>query len=166
MFHGEEVLDNVQKEVTVFLGHLMGGNVTHELTSEAHKQHRIADEFESISDYYATILKRRLKLASAELEFSEAGLRDALDIHTRVDDYLRMICEALARNDTDILAKANSMSSEIKHVFKEARDAHLQRVGDDGVSPIKSLFYTDILHGYRKVKDHILNIAEALAGEK
>lgn len=166
VFHEEDVLDNVQKEVTVFLGNLMGGNITHELMAEARKQLRIADEFESIGDYYVTILKRRLKLAAEELDFTEEGLSEILALHDRVEGYLRMIGEALARGDEDILAKAKSGSSEITHLYKDTRDRHLGRVGDEGVSPLKSLFYTDILQSYRKIKDHALNIAEALAGVK
>jgi Na+/phosphate symporter len=34
------------------------------------------------------------------------------------------------------------------------------------VSPLFSLVYMDMLNFYRRMKDHALNIAEVLAGEK
>jgi Na+/phosphate symporter len=49
---------------------------------------------------------------------------------------------------------------------KESRSKHLARVENKQCSPLSSLIYTDILTDYRKIKDHMLNIAEALAGEK
>jgi Na+/phosphate symporter len=50
--------------------------------------------------------------------------------------------------------------------MKDARSEHLGRLGTQEVTPTASLIFTDILNGYRRAKDHALNIAEAVAGEK
>ena len=42
----------------------------------------------------------------------------------------------------------------------------LARVGTGQATPLKSLIFTDMLNAYRRIKDHALNIAEVLAGEK
>ena len=46
IFHREEVLDIMQKEIVEFLGHVLSGNVPQETMLEARKQLRIADEYE------------------------------------------------------------------------------------------------------------------------
>ena len=50
--------------------------------------------------------------------------------------------------------------------IKEYRAKHLARVGTGNTTPLKSLFYMDMLNSYRRIKDHALNIAEVLSGEK
>ncbi len=166
VFHREEVLDDIQREVTVFISDLLGGTVTHEVMTEARTQLRIADEFESVSDYYATILKRRLKLQSEGLEFSKAGLADILRLHDLTHDYVELVNVAVEQENREILSKATTQAQAITHQVREARTEHLRRVTEEQVAPYKSLIVTDILQSYRKVTDHVLNIAEALAGEK
>jgi len=51
----------------------------------------------------------------------------------------------------------------ITRLVKAARVSHLQRVESGEVTPLKSLVYTDMLSGYRKIKDHGLNIVETYA---
>jgi phosphate:Na+ symporter len=64
------------------------------------------------------------------------------------------------------LAKAHSEGDLITRKMKDLREKHLQRVQTRQVSPLKSLIFVDILQSYRKIKDHALNVAEAVAGEK
>ena len=65
-----------------------------------------------------------------------------------------------------ILKEAQVQGSEITHLMKEYRSHHLNRVEAGEASPLKSLIFTDMLNAYRRIKDHGLNIAEAMAGEK
>ena len=62
LFQREGLLDDVQKEITEFVANLISGNVAHEVVQEARTQLRMADEYESISDYITTILKMNIKL--------------------------------------------------------------------------------------------------------
>ena len=54
----------------------------------------------------------------------------------------------------------------IGKLMKENRARHLDRLQQEEVSPLFSLAYTDMLNFYRRMKDHELNIAEVVAGEK
>ena len=50
--------------------------------------------------------------------------------------------------------------------MKQARSSHLDRVSSQECTPLASLIFTDMLNAYRRVKDHGLNVAEIVAGEK
>ncbi len=167
LFHREEILDDVQREVTVFLSEMLSGSVTHEVMDSAREQLRISDELESVGDYYAMVMKRLLKLTDEGIILRDVALTDLQAIHKRVDEYVRMITHAVEEDFADILSKAVSESSEISHMVKQARQRHLERISTNpDISPFKSLAYTDMLQAYRKIKDHMLNVAEALAGAK
>jgi len=166
IFHREEVLDVMQKEVVQFLSKLLSGNVPFKVMNQGRIQFRMADEYESISDYIAGILKLNLKMRKSGLEMSAETRHDILNIHEHVSNYVNFINEAVRQDDAEILTRAVTHSDRITHLVKECRANHLKRVEAGHTSPLKSLIITDMLNSYRRVKDHSLNIAETLAGEK
>ncbi len=166
LFHREEIMDVVQKEITEFLSHILSGNISHDVVDAGRKQLRVADEYESISDYMISVMKLYLKLKNSNLNMSKEGVEEILTLHDRVADYTLMISDAVKSDNAEILAKAHSEGELITRLMKDYREKHLQRVQAKQVSALKSLIFVDILQSYRKIKDHALNIAEAVVGEK
>ena len=168
LFQKETELDVIQKEIVEFIGDMMAGNITHEVMQEASGHLRMADELESISDYVQSLLKLRLKMRNTGLQFSEGGLKDLLDLHEKVEVYLHLLNEGLAREDStpEYFTEMKTKGLAITNLMKECRERHLARVADGTVSSLMSLIYTDMLTAYRRIKDHAFNIAEVLVGEK
>ena len=166
IFHREEVLDITQKEITEFLSKLLSGTVTHDVMNNGRMQLRMADEYESISDYITNVLKLNLKMRKSDLRMSDEGKSEILELHERVTEYITFINEGVRTNNVAILSKANIRGDAITHYIKECRSKHLERVSTEHAAPLNSLIFTDMLNSYRRMKDHGLNIAEALAGEK
>jgi phosphate:Na+ symporter len=165
-FRREDILDNIQREVTVFLGRLLQGRVSGEATEEARLQLRLADELESLSDEIVTLMKLHRKADKNQLHFSEAGKVDILKLLEEATAYLEFLYHALEHGDHDILATANAKTTTFNRMTKECRRTHLVRMSDDAASPLQSLIFTDVLKTFRLINDHLLNAAEAAAGEK
>ena len=51
----EKVLDSIQDEMSEFITNLLSGNIPHAAADEARLQLRMADEYESVSDYVADL---------------------------------------------------------------------------------------------------------------
>lgn len=166
IFNRESILDNVQKEVMVFLGELISGQVPHEVMEKARQQMRMADEYESVSDYAAAILKGFRKLRKNNLAFAPEGMEEFRDINSRVLDYVKKVNAAVRSEDPKSAIPLLPAGAQITTVMKEYRQRHLDRLAAGKVTPLSSLVYTDILNAYRRIKDHALNIAEVTAGEK
>jgi len=166
ILHREEILDIVQDEVTKFLSHILSGSIPSDIVTTGREQLRMADEYESVSDYYAKILKLNLKRIKNEIDFTEGGRDDLLALHDKVDEYLRLVSDGVASRRIEVLSKARIQGETIDIFVKESRRRHLAQVGNKSANPRSTLVFTDMLNGYRRVKDHVLNIAEALAGEK
>ncbi|MBT3296118.1 MAG: Na/Pi cotransporter family protein [Verrucomicrobia bacterium] len=166
LFHRENVLDVVQKEIMEFLAAMAQGNVPAEVAMESRKQLRMADEYESISDYLTTILKLHLKQRHSEETFSEPAREHLLALHDSVAEYMIMITAAVHADNVDILSKAETSGQHITHLFKDFSKLHMSRLEQGQCSPLGGLMYADMLQSYRKIRSHGLNIAEALAGEK
>jgi len=166
ILHREEILDLMQDEVTEFLAHVLSGNIPTDIVDTSKEQLRMADEYESVGDYLAKILKLNLKRIKSGLEFSDGAREDLLKLHDLVDEYLAMISTAVAARRPEVLSKANIQGEAITVFAKESRNRYLALLGQENVAHRATLIYTDILNGYRRTKDHGLNIAETLAGEK
>jgi phosphate:Na+ symporter len=167
IFHREEILDNVQKEIFIFLSHLVSGQVPQDITRKAHMQMRIADEYETLSDYSASVLKGIKKLEDLGYPLDGPAREKLLALHDRVAAYILEVNQHVKDEQSkDILPRAMSEGAAISALMKEFRRQHLERLQNEEVSPFFSLAFTDILNYYRRMKDHALNIAEVIAGEK
>jgi phosphate:Na+ symporter len=166
IFEKEGELDLMQKEIIEFISNIMSGNIPHEVAEESRRQLRMADELESVSDYIANILKLNIKLRQSEQKITPEGLAAIMDLHDNVAEYIQLVNEATENDDTNILPTAESKGKSITELMKRYRTEHLSRVSSGKATPLKSLIYTDMLNSYRRIKDHSLNVAEVLAGEK
>jgi phosphate:Na+ symporter len=166
LFHREEVLDTVQDEIVAFLSDLLASNLPHEVIDEGRRQLRMADEYESISDYIATILKFHLKLRDQGHAFDDQQAKQLSELHGRVQSYLELVTDGYTQRNPEVITKAHSMNDEIKHRVRTLRDNHLQALTDRKIEPYVNVAFTSTLNSYVRVSDHTLNVAEAVAGVK
>jgi phosphate:Na+ symporter len=166
LFHREEVLDIMQKEVVVFLTDLLADASSHDIADEGRRQLRMADELESAGDYIAQILKLHLRLKGEGLAFPEEEKKSLVSLHDEICAYIEMVEQGFEERHPDIISKAHSRSEEITHHFREQRENHLNRCSETRMDSHITVCFTNSLNSYRRVKDHILNFAEAMAGEK
>ncbi|MBN1845858.1 MAG: Na/Pi cotransporter family protein [Sedimentisphaerales bacterium] len=166
IFELEKHHDLAQKEIVEFLGNLMTGTVPHDVMERGRKQLRMADEYESISDYITNILKLILKTRNTNQQMTVDGLREVLDLHGKVAEYIHFVNLAVQAENKEILPAGLTQAKAITHLMKKYRSAHLDRVESGLATPLLSLIYTDMLNAYRRIKDHAFNIVEILAGEK
>lgn len=165
VFRRENVMDNVQEEVIRFLTDLLSGNVPHSVAREGRIQLRVADETESITDYISGVLKCDLKRRETDGTLTVDEQRAIDELHAEATDLIAAAIRAFERDDNRAVEKANSQHASIVRKVKEHRSNHLQRLSTDRVDPVCSMQYTRQLLGYRKISDHALNIAEAVAAE-
>ena len=162
VFHRETIMDTVQQEVIQFMTGLLRGEVPHSVTAEGRQHLRVADEYESISDYVSAVLKAALRLEQAELFLSPQERQQILELHDEVAAYVQMVTAAFETGDAGVHTRAETLSGAITHRVRELRENHMHRLSDEKIAPVASMVYTTMLNAYRKIKDHALNIAEAV----
>ncbi|MDA7951278.1 MAG: Na/Pi cotransporter family protein [Pirellulaceae bacterium] len=162
-FHREEVLDTIQDEVTAFVTEVLSGNAPLEITKEAQRQLHVADEFESVSDYIVVLLKSHMKLNEEGFVLDGEEGKALGELHNRIEEYVKMIIDAHANREDSIVTKARSQGTEISHKTREIRKAFLEKMASQKVAPPICVAFIAQINAYRKIKDHALEIAEALA---
>ena len=167
IFEGEQALDDQQREIVQFLARLVRGRITTEIAAETRKQIRLADEYESVSDYVAALLKQILRRRQSGARFSDNATSEMLAMHDRVAAYVASVSAGLrSAAQPDYLARARAEDDSITHFYKDLRNAHMNRIVSGECEVLTGMIYADMMQSYRKVKSHALNIAEAIAGEK
>ncbi len=168
IFQNENDLDVMQMEIVGFLGDILAGNISHEVVQESRHQIRIADEYESISDYITAILKLRLKMRDTHLSFSPESIEEINQLHTLAEHYFDLVHSTMEQGagTPEFFSEAQIRGMAVTKYMKECRSRHMARVEAGKVSPMKSLIYTDMLTSYRRIKDHAFNVAEVVVGEK
>ncbi len=162
----EDKLDTMQDEVSHFITDLLANNVPHRVAEEARAQLRVADEYESISDYVASILKFDLKLRKEGLRYTEQQRQDLAHLHDGMTAYVAAVNEANRTQNRKIVAELKQANKQLRGEVKRLRQEHLGQLSAQTVPPPVSVAWLAALNSYTRVRDHALNIAQVVAGEK
>jgi phosphate:Na+ symporter len=168
ILHREDVLDNVQREITEFLGKIMVKRAPTEVSDRVRRLLRLSDELESISDEAAAILKATRRLRKGGQNFSDQSCQALLGVHEIVFSLAETVSGLIKspRPRFD-LAALQTNSHGIGERIRNARRNQLDRVGpDDPDSPVRVLTELDILNAYERIRSCYINMAETLAGRK
>ena len=168
ILHREGVLDNVQREVTEFLGKIMVKRAPASVSARVRRLLRMSDELESVSDEAAAILKATRRIRKDGQRFSAHSQGILMDVHDMVAAFAADVsARPKSPRPRFDLAPVQSRAHEIGEAIRRGRRGQLDRVGpDDPASPIRVLAELDILNAYERIRSYYLNIAETLAGGK
>ncbi|MBX3133511.1 MAG: Na/Pi cotransporter family protein [Gemmatimonadaceae bacterium] len=163
-FHREEVLDNVQREVVAFLTSTLDSTMPQMVAEEGRQQLRIAHEYESVSDRAASILRAFAQLRQQRLELRSDQQEDLQQLHAAVTTFLQEVSEAYGERTTIGGANARSHAESIDRLVRMLSDRQLQRMIDGPIDPGLSLVYTGLITDYSRIRSHVRNIHDAMAG--
>jgi phosphate:Na+ symporter len=166
IFKAEDNLDVMQTEIVTFISNILMTELPQEQMETARSQLRLADEYESVSDYLASLQKLLIRLKQQNIVLHDIGKQNILNMHDQVASYLKAIGEAVEANDEYILQNVRTTSDQILGLFKEYRKQSMDRLAAGKTSPVACVNVMDALLAYRKIKDHGFNIAEAISGVK
>lgn len=161
----ESQLDSIQHEVVEFLSKLLSANVPHDITEEVRGLFRITDEYESISDCIATVLKSHRKLAKRGLKLPDEERENIQKLHAMVAIYLESVNQYYQEGQVDIeqsKKEADAITAFVKQLEKSALDKPVE----DRLGPRLAAGYNRQSTAYRRVRDHALNVAQTIGGQK
>jgi len=165
LFKKEDKLDAMQTEITAFLTTLLSNQIPRSLSEEAQKQIRLADEFETISDYMTAQLKLYLRIRNADLKIPDVMRDELLELHGIVSEFFALVNRAYSEKNIQIIAGADVQGEAITQKIRGLRGGHVARLAEMPLDPLLSTTFPDMLVSYRRVKEHIVNIAEVMVGK-
>lgn len=164
----EGILDNVQREITEYLGGVMRKRLPEAVAGRARRLLRITDELESASDEAAQVFKVLKRLARDGSHLPDDSAAALGELAGRVAPFVEKISAAVKSPRPAIDIAALQRESKTIHQFvRETRQRQIGRIGADSeTSPLVVLGELDIVSAYDRTRSCYLNIAETLAGGK
>jgi phosphate:Na+ symporter len=170
IFHAEDELDLLQHEVSQFLGVIMTTNLPSDVAFRARMLLRVADEYESVSDEAAVLLKQIIRMRRQGLTLSDRGRQNLLELHEQCKTFAHTVSEAFRQGKSlagSILTHIHSDAAGISSRVKVIRKNQMTRMseGDATLNPLSAVAMLDLLNVYRRLKEDYLNIGEAMLEE-
>ncbi len=159
----EDETDVMQHEITTFTVSLMqAGGASKTQSDRAYSFVRAADELESIADYAANFCSYVKRLDKHELDFSEEAWKDILNFHQEVFSFFNQVCNAFNNEDVSSTRKIYDEAARLNDLADEVRNAHLERMKDGSCGALPALTFSDMAVALRRIKNHTVNLHEAL----
>jgi phosphate:Na+ symporter len=162
----EDAIDNLQREITHFLVHVMQTQISPEESSEVSSQMRIANNLERTGDAIENLAYLGEDLIEQNLYFSEEAVEEYDRISTEVSKFLTMVVEAIDLGEVDMMPVAEEMENNIDTMRENMKNSHITRLQDESCSVDSGLIFLDMLSAFEKMGDYCYNIAQSLSGVK
>ena len=162
----EDETDIIQHEITTFTVTLMqSGGASTEQSDRAYAYIRAADELESIADYAASLCSYMKRLDKYELDFTEEGWKDLLNFHHEVFAFFTQVCRAFNNEDPSSTRKIYDEANRLNDLADSIRKGHLDRMKLGTCGALPALTFSDMAVAMRRIKNHTVNLHEALFAE-
>lgn len=157
----EGVTDSIQAEITLFICKVQENRLSAQQSADCYAIMRAADELESIADYCEALSRYRWNLQKKEASFSDDAKNDLCGYFDRIVAFYDLVHDAIkARSEHDMRVLRAQVTS-LKEEGNRIRRAHRQRIEAGSCSPTSGMFFSDMIVALRKVRSHVVNLAEA-----
>jgi phosphate:Na+ symporter len=162
----EDAIDNLQREITQFLVHVMQTPISSEESREISSQMRITNNLERTGDAIENLAYLGEDLIEQNLYFSEDAMEEYDRISSEVSKFLMMVVEAIQLGETEMMKVAEELENSIDSMREKMKNSHVTRLQEASCSVDSGLIFLDMLSAFEKMGDYCYNIAQSLSGVK
>lgn len=160
----EDEFDVDQKDLTVYVCNVMESPLTPDQSSLGYSLIRSSDEIESVSDYCDTLAKIYKKtLTKKDRALSENARQEFAELMNEVIAYFDTVREFSLNPKPNLLDEYLLKSKQIAHHAERVRKSHLDRIKTGECTPLSGLAFSDMILSANRIKNHTVNILEAMA---
>ncbi|MBR4977209.1 MAG: Na/Pi cotransporter family protein, partial [Thermoguttaceae bacterium] len=160
----EKTLDDRQDETIDFISSLTTRAFTVDVAVSAREQVRLAEELETISDYFVGVLKSNLKLRELELPTPKEIDETFVELLGYATESLEWIGKIFAEWGPREKLLEEMTERRVRYVarVKEIREQFLHSMFEERLDPQAVVAVDYQLNAWRRVYEHLHNIAEAM----
>ena len=162
----EDVLDNLQKEITDYLVTVMQENILIEESREITSLLRMTNNIERIGDEIEDIAEAIESMIENKFLFSEQALQDYETISSEARKFLVLALKGIKDENKGIMPEASKAVESIDHMTEEMRVSHQSRLVEGTCEIDRGMVFIDILNSFEKMGGFCYNVAQAIAGVK
>lgn len=161
----EELLDGMEKTVTIFLAELSQNPLTEGQSKIVSSFMSAANDLERIGDHAENILQLAESKVEDRLPFSEQALEELRLLYDQVDMAMKQATEAFETENKQLARMVIVGDDEVDLMEKVLRKAHIERINTKRCFPPSGVIYLDVLSNLERIGDHATNVAQLVVEE-
>ncbi|WP_425392801.1 Na/Pi cotransporter family protein [Ekhidna sp.] len=164
----EEMTDRMEEEISEYLMKVTSsGTLSDSSTIRVTSLLSAVNELERIGDIFFQMSKDVERILKSEKKFRGKQVRNLQEMMGLVDDSLRIMLENLELTSQDGSLETAMLAEEKINKFRNSLRKDLTKdIEKDKYDPKRDGWYKDLFHLCEKVGDHVINVSEAMTGEK
>jgi phosphate:Na+ symporter len=162
----EDVLDNLQTEITDFLVKVMQQNIVVEESKEITSLLRMTNNIERIGDELEDIAAALENMIEEKLHFSEYAIADYETITSEAREFLQVVLNGIKIENGEIMSEAVRLVNNINRMTEDMKASHHDRLFEGTCEIDRGMIFTEILDAFEKMGAFCYNLAQAVAGVK
>jgi len=160
----EEVTDNLQYEITLYLAALSRKEISKRISVELPVLLHTVNDLERIGDHAVNIVEIAERKIEQKLSFSQEAQAEAAKLKSEVNQMFDRVVAALRERDTTAATAALTNETALNTMQMDFRRNHVQRMTDGVCSAQTGLIFIDLVDNMEKIGDHLTNIAQSVIG--
>ena len=163
----EEITDRVEDEISDYLMNISKGTLSEESSLRVASLLSIINDLERIGDIIFQISKDIGRKIEEDVEFSDEQRKGILNMLDAIDNAFLVMNKNLSSDYKDVeIAEAYEREADINKLRDRLRKKHLKRMEANKYDIKTGSIYKDFFYSCEKIGDHIMNVTEAITGEK
>ncbi|MCR9250681.1 MAG: Na/Pi cotransporter family protein [bacterium] len=164
----EEITDRIEEEISDYVQKVSSaGNLSAASAKRVASIFSIINDLERIGDLFFQLSKDIDRKIVSGLNFSDDQISNIDKMLVLLDEALTIMNENLNSRYEDVsIDSAVLKENEINEMRNKLRKEHLKNIENGAYDVRIGTLYKDIFHACEKIGDHIINVSEAITGEK
>ena len=163
----EEITDRMEEEISTYLKRVSQGQLSIEASLRVASLMSVINDLERTADIIFQMSKDLSRKIEAEVELSEDQVKGILQMLDHIDSAFLIMNKNLNSDFRSVtINEAFDHEDAINSHRNKLRKQHLKRMEKSSYDLKAGTIYRDLFYAGEKVGDHIMNVTEAITGEK
>ncbi len=160
IFYIDMVINNLQKEIMVFLDGVSRHQLSKQETARLFCYSAMVDDIERIGDHITNLAHLAEYESRDDVRFSKEAQREIKRIQELVKDNLKDADVLINKRSTEKIRTVLNREQKVNDIVKQARENHLTRFYKGTCLAMAGPIFNDMLINFERISDHCENIAE------
>ena len=161
----EELMDSLEKEITVYLAELAQHSLTKAQSRELSSLIHVVNDLERIGDHSQNLVRLAEQKNEERLVFSEQATDELQEMHIKVDEMISKAITAFDNEDIILAGQVVDQDDIVDNMELSLRKSHIGRINEKICMPQSGIIYLDIISNLERIADHATNLAQVVLGD-
>ena len=161
VYNNEEIINNVEKEITDYLIELSQHNLPEEDSRVISETYHTINDIERIGDHATNIVELASGRIENKLELSNEALNEIKEIYNKTLESVNLSIRNYSNNNLIDLNDIEFIEDEIDSLERNFRVNNIKRLNAKQCTADSGIIFFDLLSNLERIGDHANNIARA-----